>query len=124
MVAKIRQVEIEVIMELWKRLTGSFSHRGRALSLYQRGMQWANKHNHSRALDDYSAVIDMSDAPSDLRAMAMYNRALVHAACGDAERAADDLRNVLDGSAAPENVRLAARQKLVRMSRQQRPSGT
>jgi hypothetical protein len=107
-------------MRLFHWLSGNFSQRGKALSRYRRGMRHARMHAHSQAIDDYTAVINTSNVPRDVRAMALYNRALVHAAAGDELTATDDLRAVLATDASPESVRNAARQKLQRMSRQHR----
>jgi hypothetical protein len=79
-------------------------------------MKRANPHDQTGAASDYTAVIDMSDAPADVVAMALYNRALLHAAAGDAAQATDDLDAVLATTTAPlRRVKSAARQKLDRM---------
>jgi hypothetical protein len=106
-------------MKLLNWLKGGFSHRAKALLLYRRGMLRAKRGDHGLAVADYSAVIDMREVPADVKAMALYNRALVHAANGDEARAMDDLRAVLAASGSPVNVKAAARQKLLRMDRQQ-----
>lgn len=107
-------------MRLWSWLKGCYSTRGKALSHYRHGILLARKHDHPRAIDEYTAVIDMANAPRDVRAMALYNRALVHAASQHEAQAADDLRAVLAGDESPTNVKSAARQKLLRLSRQHR----
>ncbi len=56
---------------------GSFFRRDTshsAMSLYKRGMAKAKKHDHEGAIANYSAAIDMSDAPPDVKAMALYVR--------------------------------------------------
>ena len=88
-----------------------------AMSLYKRGMAKAKKHDQDGAIDDYSAAIDMSDAPPDVKAMALYNRALVHAATRDNIKAIDDLKMLLAMAAIPTNVRAAADEKLKRIER-------
>ncbi len=88
-----------------------------AMSLYKRGMAKAKKHDHEGAIDDYSAAIDMSDAPLDVKAMALYNRALVHAATRDNTKAVNDLKTVLAMAAIPTNVKAAADEKLKRIER-------
>jgi hypothetical protein len=75
-------------------------------------MAKAKKHDHDGALDDYTAVIELPDAPSDVRAMALYNRALVHVAAGDHARGTTDLDEVLAMEGAPDSVKSMARQKL------------
>jgi hypothetical protein len=66
-------------------------------------------------MEDYSAVIDMPEAPADVRAMALYNRALLYAATNDVPRAVDDLNAVLAMTDPLRKVKSAARQKLDRM---------
>ncbi len=98
-------------------LIGRGSNHGKAMSLYKRGMVKAKKHDHKGAIDDYSATINMSDAPYDVIAMALYNRALVHAAVKDNAKAIDDLNSVLAMTEIPANVKTAADEKLQRMNR-------
>jgi hypothetical protein len=78
-------------------------------------MARARKHDHPRAIDDYTATIAMPDVPSDVKAMVLYNRALVHVAAGDDGRGIDDLDAVLAMDEALVNVKTMARQKLARM---------
>ena len=87
------------------------------MSLYKRGMAKAKKHDPEGAIDDYSAAIDMSDAPSDVKAMALYNRALVHAVTRDKTNAVNYLKTVLAMAAIPTNVKAAADEKLKRIER-------
>ena len=94
-----------------------FSSRGKALLLYRRGMARAKRHNHPGAIGDYTAAIDMLDAPSDVKAMARYNRALVHVATGDYRLGLDDLDALLADDEAPANVKRMARQKLAKRAR-------
>ena len=100
--------------------TDFFSKRGKALSLYRRGMAKAKKQDQRGAIDDYTAVIDMPDAPANVKAMVLYNRALAYMASGDFGKGGDDLDAVLAMDEAPANVKRSARQKLVR--RQSRSS--
>lgn len=104
-------------------LKGRLSSRYRAMSLYRRGMAHAQQHEHTQAVADYSLVIDMVEAPADLRGMAMYNRALVYDAMGNAAGAITDLNRVLTLSGVAEQVRIEARRKLTRMDRSQARSG-
>ena len=55
-------------------LTGRFSNRGKALSLYKRGMARAKKHDHQGAIDDCTTTIGMPDTPADLKAMVLYKQ--------------------------------------------------
>ncbi len=105
-------------MNIWEWLTGRLSNRGKALSLYRRGMERAKRQDHVGAFDDYSAIISMPGVPPDVQAMALFNRALVLAADGDSLLAIDDLNAVLALAATPKKVKLEAHRKLVRMKRQ------
>ena len=102
-------------MDILRWLTGHFSHRGKALSLYRRGMVRAKKHDHQGAIDDYTTTIGMPNVPTDVRAMALYNRALVHVAMGDERKGIKDLEAVLAMDESLVNVKTMARQKLARM---------
>ena len=53
-------------MNVFNWLTGHFSNRGKALSLYKRGMAKAKKHDHQGAIDDYTATIGMPHAPASM----------------------------------------------------------
>jgi len=99
-----------------------FGSRGKALSLYKRGLARAKTHDREGAIDDYTTTIDMPGTPSDLRAMALYNRALAHAAAGDNPRGLDDLGTVLAMDDSPANVKTLAKQKLARMESRSRKS--
>ena len=102
-------------MNTFNWLKSRFSSRGKALSLYRRGMARAKKNDHQGAIDDYTATIDMPDTPSDVKAMALYNRALVHVASGDDPKGVVDLDAVLAMDEALVNVKTMARQKLAKM---------
>jgi hypothetical protein len=59
--------------------TGRFSIRGKALTLYRRGMSRVKKHDYQGAIDDYTTTIDMPDTPADVKAIlkeVMYRYAL------------------------------------------------
>jgi lipoprotein NlpI len=100
------------------------STRYRAMSQYRLGMNNAQRHNHQGAIIDYTTVIEMADAPADIRAMALYNRALVYDAIDDQARAVADLGQVLTMSGTSEQVRTEARRKITRMDRTQSRSDT
>ena len=102
-------------MPVFNWLTGHFSDRGKALSLYRRGMARAKKHNHQGAINDYTAAIDMPDIPASMKAMALYNRAVMHVAAGDRSDGMDDLDAVLAMDGAFVNVRSMAKHKLAMM---------
>lgn len=95
-----------------------FTGRGKALLLYRRGMVRAKKHDHQGAIDDYTATIEMPNAPSDVKAMALYNRALIYSADENKPKAIEDLKMVMATAKAPADVKTEARRKLERMKRQ------
>jgi hypothetical protein len=103
-------------MTLFGWLKGRLSHRDRATTLYKRGMACAKLHENHAALANYSAVIEMADAPADIRAMALYNRSVVHTANHDLAQASRDLEQLLEMPAAAK-VKTEARRKLLRMQR-------
>lgn len=108
-------------MSVFTWLKSLFSNRGKALLLYRRGMARAKKRDHEGAILDYTAAIDMPNAPPDVVAMALYNRALAYAAEEGNPKAIDDLRKVLAMTKTPAGIKTEARRKLERMKRQ---SGT
>jgi hypothetical protein len=101
-------------MNVFAWWTERFSNRGRAMSLYKRGMIKAKKHDHQGAIDDYTETLGMPETPANVRAMVLYNRALVHVANGDHRKGIDDLRSVLAMDEAPSSVKTKARQKLAK----------
>jgi hypothetical protein len=104
-------------MNVFARLGSVFSSKFRANWLYRRGMYRAKLHKHMAAIDDYTAVIDMVDAPGNVRAMALYNRALVNYAKGSESDAISDLNQVTGMAEAAERVKTEAQRQLVRMKR-------
>jgi hypothetical protein len=106
-------------MNIFKWLTRPQSVRGAVLSLYKRGLARGKKQDQQGAMDAYTAVIDMPDAPADLRAMALYNRALLYASKKDFRSATGDLRAVLVLEFPLRDIKSAARRTLDRMQRQQ-----
>ena len=104
-------------MKLFGWIKATVSHQSKAMRLYRRGMLKAKLHDHEAALAHYTAVIEMADAPANLRSMALYNRSLVYTAKEDNPKAIQDLETLLDMPAAAPNVKTEARRKLVRMDR-------
>jgi hypothetical protein len=102
-------------MNIFNWLKSRFTSRGKALSLYRRGMAMAKRHDHQSAIADYTTTVGMPDTPADVKAMVLYNRALVLVATGDDQKAVDDFDAVLTMDEAPVNVKTMARQKLARM---------
>ena len=71
------------------------SSRATAMSLYKRGMQTAHKRDREGAIADYTALIELADAPPDLTAMARFNRAVAYSSMKDYQRANDELNAVV-----------------------------
>ena len=99
-------------MNVYRWFANRFSSRSKALALYRSGMTRANRHDHQRAIEDYTHSIELPDAPMDVIAMATYNRALVYVANGDFSKAAADLDAVLEMDKAPLSIKKMAKQKL------------
>ena len=89
--------------------------RGRAAWHYRRGMLRAKRGQHTAALEDYGAVIELEHVDEGMLAMALYNRALVYDAQGNRPGAVTDLKRLLLLNAAAERVKTEARRRLVRM---------
>ncbi len=102
-------------MNLLRWLAGRLSSRGKAMSLYKRGMSKAKKHDHQGAIDDYTKTIAILATPADIKAMVLYNRALVYVAVGNDGKGVDDLDAVLAMEEAPLNVKTMAKQKRARI---------
>lgn len=98
-------------------LLDSFSARGKATSLYKRGMKSAKTHNYVEAVSDYNAVLEMPKAPPDVKAMALFNRALTYSSTKEYEKAQEDLNAVLKMPSLAQDIREAAKQKLERMKK-------
>ena len=109
-------------MNAFNWLTDCFSNRGKALSLYKRGMAKAKNHDHQGAIDDYTMTIDMPETQPNVKAMVLYNRALVHVATGDFSKGVDDLDAVMAMDEAPVSVKTKARQKLAKREIRSRKS--
>jgi hypothetical protein len=109
-------------MNVLNWLTGHFSNRGKALSLYRRGMARAKRRDHQGAIADYTATLEMPDTPADVKAMVLYNRALVHVATGDDREGVDDLDAIVAMDEAPGHVKIRAKQKLAKLESRSRES--
>ena len=99
-----------------------FSHRGKAISLYQRGMAKANQRNYAGAIADYSAAIGEPNIPTDVKAMAIYNRALAYSAMHEDAKSAEDLAAVLEMPGLPQNIKMQAKERHERMRRRKEGS--
>ena len=103
-------------------LIGCVSKRRMALLLYRRGMIRAKKHDHRGAIDDYTATIESSDTPAEIKAMTLYNRALVYSALDERSKAIEDLQSVLSMAGASSQVKKEANRRLARVQlRSDRP---
>lgn len=102
-------------MGIFNKAFGAFSPRGKALSMYKRGMAKADQRDLPGAIADYSAVIVMKGVPGDVKAMALLNRALAYSRAHELEKAEADLDRVLAMSDTTQQVRSAAHEKLQRM---------
>ena len=101
-------------MSFLDALKGLLSHSGSASTLLKRGIAKAGKEDWHGAVADYTAVIDSSTAPVDLKAMAYFNRGLAQGQQGQHEQAECDLRAILAMADAPVNTKAAAKEKLAR----------
>jgi hypothetical protein len=104
-------------MSLISKVFGSFSSRGKATMLYKRGMQKAGDRDLDGAIGDYTGVVDMHGAPTDVIAMALLNRALAYSRVHDDTKAVADLERVIVMTGATQQVIDAAHEKLHRMKR-------
>ncbi len=104
-------------MSLISKVLGAFSTRGKATTMYKRGMHKAGDRDLDGAIADYTAVVDMKGAPEDVVAMALLNRALAYSRSHDDDKAAEDLARVLTMPGATKQVIDAAHEKLHRMKR-------
>jgi hypothetical protein len=102
-------------MNIASWLKSRSSSRDEALSRYRRGMARAEEHDHQGAIDDFTATIDMPDAPSHVKGMALHDRALAHAAADNDQKGVDDLDAVSPMDKALVSLKTIARQRLTRM---------
>src|SRR3954451_1281878 len=103
-------------MNLWRTMVGMFSQRYWALAHYHTGLDRARAHDNSRAIDEYTLVIETKALLPDLKAMALYNRALLHCLIGNSSQASLDLEGLIAQQSTPVNIRTMARQRLVRLT--------
>ncbi len=85
--------------------------------LFNRGMQRAADHDPDGAIDDYTQIIDMSEAASDMKLMALLNRGFAQYLKRDYQQARRDLSAILEDRAAPRKLKDAASQKLKHIER-------
>jgi len=97
--------------------------RKKALKIYKRGLDKAEMRDLDGAVSDYTLILDMPEAPRDVKAMARLNRALANSSSRKYALADQDLREVLSAPDAPEQVKEAARAKLTRLKRRIEEAG-
>lgn len=108
-------------MRMINLLKGWFSYRQKALARYRSGMAKAKREDFAGAIVDYSATIQSSGIPIDVKAMALYNRALAYSSLHEDAKAAEDLASVLKIPGLPENIKIAAGQRRERIRRRRGP---
>ncbi|MEE3370655.1 MAG: hypothetical protein VX346_15050 [Planctomycetota bacterium] len=91
--------------------------RRKAIKTYKDGIVHADARRFDKAIANYSTVVDMRQAPLDVRAMARLNRALVYSVQGDIPTARNELTIVIHDEAAPDSVKNSAREKLKRLEK-------
>jgi hypothetical protein len=111
------------VMNFFKWLTSCQSVRGKVLSRYRKGLARTNDSDRQGAMTEFTAAIEMPDAPMDVKAMALYNRALLFAAAKETPKAIGDLRAVLAMEAPLREIKLAAQRRLDRMQRRHDADG-
>jgi hypothetical protein len=109
-------------MNVLNWLKSLFTRRGRALSMYRQGMRLATEHNHRAAIEEYTAAIELTGVPADVKAMALFNRGLVHMASGDYHKNVDDSEAFMAMDEVPRNVKTMPHQKRVKREGQRRRS--
>ena len=102
-------------MSILGGLKNLFTTRGKASTLYKRGMDKAKKRDFAGAIEDYTMLLDAGQAPNDIRAMAQFNRALARTSLGDFDGARKDLDALAQAPEVPASVKAAVREKIDRM---------
>ena len=107
-------------MGFFDKFLGGFGVRGKAMAAYKRGMEKAEGRDWAGAIIEYTAVIEMADAPGDVKAMALFNRAIAYSHADAPDRAELDLQRVLSLDEATAQVKNAARERMKRMEQYRR----
>ena len=110
-------------MNIFRWVKSLFTRRGKALSLYRRGMGLAKEHDHEGAIAEYTSAIELENVPDDVKAMALFNRGVAYGAVGDYDKSIADLEEILTMDKAPENVKTMARQKLAKRESRKKGNG-
>ena len=100
--------ESEAILCLDDAIAEEPTLSGKADILLFRAQIHSASGDRGKALDDYTAVIELSGAPVKQVAMALFNRGIAHGRAGETQRAIDDCTAVIGLSGAPvEQVAMA-----------------
>ena len=103
-------------------LKARFTHRGKAVAIYKKGLAKASREDNSGAIKAFTQVIELRFAPKDIASMALFNRGLVLVASGEKTKGVVDLELVLEMENSPSNVRTMARQELARIKSCDQPT--
>ena len=111
---KISDGDFETAERLIKELEFADPLSARSASINQatarllRGFTYGQQGDFERELSDYSAVVEMPDAPVDQRAKALFNRGVTYGQQGDIGREMSDYSAVLEMPDAPVDQRARA----------------
>ena len=73
----------------------------KAMVLYNRGVTYGKRGDTEKGIADYSAVIEMPDAPAEQKAQALVNRGVTYGKRGDTEKEIADYSAVIQMADAP-----------------------
>ncbi|SIO33113.1 Tetratricopeptide (TPR) repeat [Singulisphaera sp. GP187] len=96
-------LRIEAAMNRYKQVCESdkATSRRKAEALFNRGVTYGLRGEREKELADYSAVIQITDAPLDLMANAFFNRGVTHGEQGEPQMAIDDYSSIIQMTDAP-----------------------
>ena len=80
----------------------------KAVALYNRGNRYGKLGESEKAIDDYSAVIEMEEAPTDQKAMALFNRGITYGRLDESHKAIADYSAVIEMEEAPADEKAMA----------------
>jgi tetratricopeptide (TPR) repeat protein len=112
--SKISDGDLETAERLIKELEFADPSRARSASIDQatarlrRGVKYHQQGDFELALSDFTAVVEMRDAPMELRAWALVLRGVTYGKHGEIERALMDYSAVIGMTAAPVHQRTMA----------------
>jgi tetratricopeptide (TPR) repeat protein len=113
-IADLARLRREAAMCRYEEVFGSksASPRQRAQALCDRGVTYGRLDDHKNAIVDFTAVIQMPDAPAAQKAAALFNRGVAYTKWDEREKAMADFTAVIEMPEAP-----AARQAAALVSR-------